>query len=67
VSEAVEREELGAGSQDQVLLLRCAWCERIKSGDTWIASTEVPVDEVREDTPLTHGICPDCHAKLGPL
>jgi hypothetical protein len=59
---------VSGGSPDQVLLLRCAWCERIKIDDAWIASTEVPVEEhAREDIPLTHGICPDCHAALGPL
>jgi len=65
----MEQQEAGGGSPGQVLLLRCAWCERIKVGDAWIAPTEVPVAEhVYADIEgQSHGICPDCHAMLGPL
>jgi hypothetical protein len=48
------------------LLVRCAWCERIKRGDTWVAEVEamrLRLDAVEHHS---HGICPDCFAKLTP-
>jgi hypothetical protein len=50
------------------LLVRCAWCERIKRGDTWVEVAEVQAMRLRLDEVEhhSHGICPDCFAKLTP-
>jgi len=40
------------------LVTRCAWCERYLIDDEW-----VPAD-VPWPGRLTHGICPDCAARL---
>lgn len=50
------------------ILVRCAWCERIKVGTAWIEPAEV---HAMRFTPATvghhsHGICPDCFAQLTP-
>jgi hypothetical protein len=51
------------------VIVRCAWCERIKVGDAWI-DVEVEAHAFRSDleaAPLrSHGICPDCFADLTP-
>ena len=41
------------------LLVRCAWCGRIRHEDAWV----VPPGELDPDS-LTHGICPECTASL---
>ena len=50
------------------LLVRCAWCERIKVDDAWIAVTEMQAAQPTPDTVMqhSHGICPDCFAQLTP-
>lgn len=42
----------------------CAWCRRIDYKGEWISLEEF----LRQgfDTPTTHGICPDCRARLKP-
>jgi hypothetical protein len=49
------------------LLVRCAWCKRIKRGATWVAEVEAmrltPADAIERHS---HGICPDCFAELTP-
>jgi hypothetical protein len=49
------------------LLVRCAWCERIKMGDEWV-DAEVQAMRVTRDVVArhSHGICPACFAKLTP-
>jgi len=51
-------------SEDDSLVMRCAWCDRIALGQGW-----VPHDDVLQQQPLApqldpviHGICPDCFA-----
>jgi hypothetical protein len=47
------------------LVKRCAWCGRIELGDHWTSTTELPAllpREVRDR--ISHGICPDCLARL---
>ena len=50
------------------LLVRCAWCERIKVDDEWVEVAEVQAMQLRRHAPEqhSHGICPDCFAKLTP-
>ncbi len=50
------------------LLVRCAWCERIKVDDAWIAVAEVQAAQLNPDTVMqhSHGICPDCFVQLTP-
>ena len=50
------------------LLVRCAWCERVKHGDQWVDVAEVQAMRLMRDTSErhSHGICPDCFAKLTP-
>jgi len=51
------------------VIVRCAWCERIKVDDAWI-DADVEAHALRSDpdaVPLrSHGICPDCFADLTP-
>jgi hypothetical protein len=56
VAEKRDLNEITGGDQ---LLVRCAWCERIKVGDKW-------VDAEVQAMHHSHGICPDCFAKLTP-
>ena len=47
------------------LAKRCAWCGRLDLGRRWTPPDEVPQflpAAVRER--ITHGICPDCLARL---
>ena len=55
---------LRSAHSGETMLLRCAWCARMKLADEWLALEEI----VRSATPLTadlraaatHGICPEC-------
>jgi hypothetical protein len=51
------------------VIVRCAWCERIKVGDAWI-DADVEAHVLRSDPDAvvlrSHGICPDCFAELTP-
>jgi hypothetical protein len=60
---ADRRESNGAGS-GKSLVLRCAWCGRIEVDGTWLAGAEEQAPEIIEGR--SHGICPDCNAKLTP-
>ena len=40
------------------LTRRCAWCGRVKLGDSWIVDRRPDTDD------CTHGICAECLAKL---
>ena len=50
------------------LRVRCAWCERIKDGDEWVDVAEVQAMRLTRDAVErhSHGICPECFAKLTP-
>jgi hypothetical protein len=43
---------------ERALLTRCAWCERYRLDDRWVTLEGPPAGKV------THGICPDCLARL---
>jgi hypothetical protein len=62
-----ENRDLNRTTSDE-LLVRCAWCERIKRGDTWMEVAEVEAMRLTPDAieRHSHGICPDCFAKLTP-
>jgi hypothetical protein len=51
------------------VIVRCAWCERIKVDDAWV-DADVEAHALRSDpgagTLRSHGICPDCFAELTP-
>ena len=55
---------LRSANRGETLLLRCAWCSRMKLDDEWLALEQISGSR----TPLTadlrtgasHGICPDC-------
>jgi hypothetical protein len=40
-------------------LTSCAWCKRVKRGNSWVSEYVSP-----ERENVTHGICPDCHRKM---
>lgn len=46
----------------------CSWCKRVAVADAWREVEEAVASLglfVRHDPPLiTHGVCPDCHARL---
>jgi hypothetical protein len=51
------------------VIVRCAWCERIKVEDAWIdADVEAHAFRSTPDAVAlrSHGICPDCFAELTP-
>jgi hypothetical protein len=49
---------------DDHILVRCAWCERVKVADEWV---DADVEAMRlGHGHHSHGICPDCFAKLTP-
>ena len=55
---------LREAEEGRVLLLRCAWCGRLRVGDEWLLletigsdQTSIAEDLVRRST---HGICPGC-------
>jgi hypothetical protein len=50
------------------ILVRCAWCERIKVDDAWIEVAEVQAMQFIPETvgQHSHGICPDCFTQLTP-
>jgi DNA-binding response OmpR family regulator len=53
----------------QGILPTCAYCKRIREGDTWVAIERYV--EKRSGAEFSHGVCPDCYAKhladqLGP-
>ena len=58
-------KELSAAHE---VLVRCAWCERIKLDDAWIEVAEANAMRLTSDNfaHRSHGICPDCFAKLTP-
>ena len=62
-----EKRNLNEITSSHELLVRCAWCERIKRGDEWV-DAEVQAMRLTPDAPEhhSHGICPDCFAKLTP-
>jgi len=65
VSRAVaDRREIDDAVSGLALLLRCAWCGRIKLDGTWVAAADEQAPESIEGR--SHGICPDCNAKLTP-
>jgi len=52
--------------QDCTLVVRCAWCDRVRvAPDEWVEQN----DEVEAHAFLgraSHGICPDCLARVKP-
>jgi hypothetical protein len=63
-----ENRDLNESTSGHELLVRCAWCERIKTGDEWADAAEVQAMRLTRDAAErhSHGICPDCFAKLTP-
>jgi hypothetical protein len=62
-----EHRNLNEITSADELLVRCAWCERIKMGDEW-ADADVEAMRLTRNAVArhSHGICPDCFAKLTP-
>jgi hypothetical protein len=63
-----ENRDLNKFTFASELLVRCAWCERIKVNDEWVEVAEVQAMRLTRHSPErhSHGICPDCFAKLTP-
>ena len=63
-----ENRDLNESPSANAVLVRCAWCERIKVDDEWVDAAEVQAMRLTPETPgyHTHGICPDCFAELTP-
>jgi len=52
----------------QELTVHCAWCNRIKRGEAWVVEELHAVGSRRRSRDdATHGICPDCLARLTAL
>jgi hypothetical protein len=61
-----ESEHTGDTSGTAVIV-RCAWCERIKVDGEWVDTAEVQaMRKPPAERPHSHGICPDCLAQLTP-
>jgi K+-sensing histidine kinase KdpD len=58
-------EALAQVKQLQGMLPICAWCKRVRNDRNYWEQIEVYVSE-RTDARFTHGICPDCRAKVRP-
>jgi hypothetical protein len=60
--------DLNEITSDSELLVRCAWCGRIKTEDEWADVAQVLAMRLTRDSAErhSHGICPDCFAKLTP-
>ena len=60
----VLREAHASGKQ----LLHCAWCERIRIGEEWLALEAIGTGQTRISADLTrrstHGICPSCFERV---
>jgi hypothetical protein len=53
------------GRKHECLAKRCAWCGRLDLGDHWTPPDDVPAFLPRAArNRVTHGICPDCLARL---
>jgi hypothetical protein len=49
------------------LVVRCAWCERVRAADaTWVDAVGELVARATATGTLTHGICPTCFAHRAP-
>jgi hypothetical protein len=44
---------------EHVFLVRCAWCDRMKTRKGWML-----VPDVDNSNPVSHGICPQCFKRL---
>jgi hypothetical protein len=54
---------------DQIVLVACAWCERVSSdGEAWFQPRLwlLSLRSNRLDDGLSHGICPSCFSKHAP-
>jgi hypothetical protein len=49
------------------LTVHCAWCNRIKRGEEWVFEELRAVRSRRRGGGATHGICPDCLARVTAL
>ena len=50
------------------LIVRCAWCERVRAEGGWSPEPLTSADILRLRTRafVTHGICPDCFDGISP-
>jgi len=52
----------------KVLLLHCAWCDKLEVGEEWLALEAVGKGSVQIAQSLirksSHGICPDCFERV---
>jgi hypothetical protein len=53
-------------ARGQELLIRCAWCGRVKAGDDWFDVTAHGHLTPGTVDRCSHGICPDCFSELMP-
>lgn len=45
-------------------LTACAWCDRIRTGDTWVETQAAADTRSARSLRFTHSICPDCFDRL---
>ncbi len=63
-----DKRELADVTAGTAVIVRCAWCERVKVDGEWADPAEVqamrrlPAERLHH----SHGICPDCLAQLTP-
>jgi hypothetical protein len=50
------------------LIVRCAWCERVRAEGGWSPEplTAADILRLRKRAFVTHGICPDCFDGISP-
>ena len=62
-----ENRDVNEITSTHELLVRCAWCERIKMGDEWVHADVEAMRLTRDAIERhSHGICPNCFEKLTP-
>ena len=63
-----ENRDLNETPIADAVVVRCAWCERIKVDEEWVDVAEVRAMRLIPEASAhhSHGICPDCFGKLTP-
>ena len=62
-----ERHDAEKPDEGVAMVVRCAWCGRVKEGESWLEVDEVLAMRLVRPAPdeSTHGICPDCFERHG--
>jgi hypothetical protein len=62
-------EQVSIGKDGKVWLAVCAWCDRVRLGESWVtqfaAARAMRTIDLATPLSFTHSICPDCFARNG--